>query len=337
MPRCLVALGSNLGDRAAQIARACAMLAAQPGMSALRSSRLYETRPIGGAADQPAYLNAAATFACDLSAAQLHAALLGTEAALGRQRGERWGPRTIDLDLLLYGEAVIDTPALVVPHPRMAFRRFVLEPAAEVAPDLRHPTIGWTVGQMLAHLNTAVPYVALLGLPGSGKTALARRLVSALGGRWIVDPIGGLSAAGDAVRAKGASPALRRQIELLDRRGQVLAAGLWPDERVLAVSDFYFDQGLAYAELALCAAEMEAYRRAHQRAAAEVVLPKLLVVLDTPPTRDSAPQAAARDEPLREKLLALAQRRGIGPVLYAGGADPDAQYAEASAALSAMR
>jgi pantoate--beta-alanine ligase len=148
MTAALVALGSNLGDRRENLRRAVEQLAATPGVRVVAHSRWRETSPVGGPPDQGNFFNGAALLETTLEPAELLAALLAIERALGRERRERWGPRTLDLDLLLYGDEVINTPQLTVPHPRMAERRFVLEPAAEVAPQLVHPINSQTVGRM---------------------------------------------------------------------------------------------------------------------------------------------------------------------------------------------
>lgn len=135
-----VALGSNLVDPAAQVRRAFAALAALPDTHLLARSRLYRTPPLGPV--QPDYVNAAAILETRLGAQALFDALLAIEAAQGRTRGERWGPRTLDLDLLVYGDAVIQTPRLAVPHPELAARPFVLVPLAEVAAGLEVPGLG---------------------------------------------------------------------------------------------------------------------------------------------------------------------------------------------------
>lgn len=127
-----IALGSNLGDRAALLRRALAALDQTPGIRVLRVSRFHETEPVGGPPDQPRYLNAAAELDCTLDAPTLLANLQRIEAALGRARGVRHGPRTIDLDLLLYRALAFSTPELTVPHPRMWQRDFVLIPLAEL-------------------------------------------------------------------------------------------------------------------------------------------------------------------------------------------------------------
>ncbi len=176
MPDALIALGSNLGDREAIFAQAEARLARLPDVCALVRSQSYETAPVGGPAGQGPFLNAAVRLQTSLAPDALLESLQRIEIELGRHRTERWGPRPLDLDLLLYGPLVLSTPTLVLPHPRMAWRRFVLEPAAEVAHDMIHPAIGWTVGQLLDHLNTAAPYVAIAGPPCAGKTWLAGEL-----------------------------------------------------------------------------------------------------------------------------------------------------------------
>jgi 2-amino-4-hydroxy-6-hydroxymethyldihydropteridine diphosphokinase len=147
MTTAYVGLGSNLGDREATIRRGAELVGAR------RLSTIIETEP-WGYANQPRFLNAVAEIDTPLTARRLLVHLLDVERRLGRERiGPKWGPRTIDLDLLLYGDAVIDEPGLQVPHPRLAERRFVLEPLAELAPELEIPTFG-TVRALLAGLQS---------------------------------------------------------------------------------------------------------------------------------------------------------------------------------------
>ncbi|HEX5106180.1 MAG TPA: pantoate--beta-alanine ligase [Pirellulaceae bacterium] len=146
-------LGSNLGERVGSLTNALVRLRADPHVRVLRSSSLLETRPVGGPEGQPRFLNAAAVLETDLPAEQLLERLLAIERELGRMRGEQWGPRTIDLDLLLYDGQVINTASLTVPHPRLAERRFVLEPAAEIARELRDPASGLSIGELLERLG----------------------------------------------------------------------------------------------------------------------------------------------------------------------------------------
>lgn len=154
-----VGLGSNLGDRAATIARALELLDAEPRIAVRAVSSLIETPALiaPGSPAQPDYLNGAAAIETDLSPRDLLGALLRIERSLGRERsaGERWAARTIDLDLLLYAGRVLDEPGLVVPHPRMHEREFVLAPLAEVAAGAAHPTLGLTVRALLDRLRAA--------------------------------------------------------------------------------------------------------------------------------------------------------------------------------------
>lgn len=146
-----VALGSNLGDPCAQVAHGFEALAALPGTSLVARSRLYRTPP-WGVLDQPDFVNAAVQLDTMLSPRELLVALQAIEASAGRVRGVPNGPRTLDLDLLLYRDQTIAEPGLVIPHPRLHERAFVLLPLADIAPDLEIPGRG-RVTDLLARVD----------------------------------------------------------------------------------------------------------------------------------------------------------------------------------------
>ena len=170
-----VGLGANLGDRAGALARSLELLAGTGGVRLLAVSSCYETEPVGYLR-QPDFLNLVAKVETNLSPRQLLNAMLAVEADLGRQRGLRWGPRTIDLDLLLYGDVTLNEPGLVIPHPRMAESAFVLVPLLELWPDAVLPD-----GQGLSERWEAIGPAA-----GQGVRRLAAesaRIRSAIGTR----------------------------------------------------------------------------------------------------------------------------------------------------------
>jgi 2-amino-4-hydroxy-6-hydroxymethyldihydropteridine diphosphokinase len=150
LTRAYVGLGANLGDRELTIHRAVELLGAMPGIEVVAVSRLRETDPVGYE-DQPRFLNGAAALDTELSPRKLLHRLLAVERDLGRIRGDgpRFGPRAIDLDLLLFGDEIVDEDGLAVPHPRLAERRFALEPLHELDPGLTLPD-GRAVRDLLA-------------------------------------------------------------------------------------------------------------------------------------------------------------------------------------------
>jgi 2-amino-4-hydroxy-6-hydroxymethyldihydropteridine diphosphokinase len=152
MTRAYVGLGSNVGDRERMLWSAVHMLAFNPEVEVVAVSSIRETDPVG-LADQPRFLNAAVALDTELEPRALLELLMAVERELGRTRdGPRFGPRTIDLDLLLYGDEVVDEPGLTVPHPRLHERRFVLEPLAELDDELTVPEKG-AVQALLARVE----------------------------------------------------------------------------------------------------------------------------------------------------------------------------------------
>jgi 2-amino-4-hydroxy-6-hydroxymethyldihydropteridine diphosphokinase len=161
----LIGLGSNLGDRKAHLDWAVASLSAIEGATLRARSTYQETAPVGGPGGQGTFLNGAAALETSLEPETLLGWLHAIEQDEGRVREERWGARTLDLDLLLFGDRVVDTPRLQVPHPRMALRRFVLAPLAEIAADAVDPMTRRTVADLLANLDRRPSYLAFARSP----------------------------------------------------------------------------------------------------------------------------------------------------------------------------
>ncbi len=220
---CLISFGSNLGDRDTVVARAARLvdqsgvvarsiesLSASSGAhspeaaqsteatlsgSGLRTSRLFETPPIGGPGGQSPFLNAVAAFATEASAAEVLDVLQHAEQQLGRERNDRWGARSIDLDVVLHGRLCGEAPAgrrgliggrgpigsagaLVVPHPRYTARKFVVVPACDVAADFCDPRFGWSLADLAAHLDAAPPSMALAGGDDALRRTICERLAA---------------------------------------------------------------------------------------------------------------------------------------------------------------
>jgi 2-amino-4-hydroxy-6-hydroxymethyldihydropteridine diphosphokinase len=159
--RAYIGIGSNLGDRTGHVRTAIARLAALPGTTVAGTSSLYETEPLGNAPTW--YVNAVAALDTAIEPAPLLAALLAIERTMGRTRvaADRYTSRTIDLDLLLFDDRILDEPGLVVPHRALHERRFVLAPLAELAPDVLHPGLGRSIAALLANVPDAKRVVRL--------------------------------------------------------------------------------------------------------------------------------------------------------------------------------
>lgn len=174
--QCLISFGSNLGRRESVIADAARRISTFAGVGDLRTSRLFQTPPIGGPGGQEPFLNAVAAFDTTLTARKILAILQETEDELGRRRRARWGARSIDLDVVLHGALVGGCQGLIVPHPRYTARLFVLRPACDVAAHYRDPRFGWTLEQLTRHVTAAAPSLALVGDSMEIRRELCRRL-----------------------------------------------------------------------------------------------------------------------------------------------------------------
>jgi 2-amino-4-hydroxy-6-hydroxymethyldihydropteridine diphosphokinase len=163
MATALLGLGSNLGKREATLQAAITEIDALPDVRIRKTSEFHRTKPVGGPAGQGEFLNCAATIETKTPPLRLLDELQDIEARHGRTaNSQRWAARPLDIDLLLYDAEVMETPMLTLPHLRMTFRRFVLKPAAEVAPRMLHPVIGWPIERLLLHLNAAADLAAIV-------------------------------------------------------------------------------------------------------------------------------------------------------------------------------
>jgi 2-amino-4-hydroxy-6-hydroxymethyldihydropteridine diphosphokinase len=184
MARSLLAVGANLGDRAATLCKTLELVAALPQTHLLARSTWHETTPVGGPEGQTNFLNGAILVETLLAPGDLATAMQDIERQLGRERLVRWDARTIDIDLLLFGVQIIDTADLQIPHPRMSFRQFMLVPAAEIAGEMIHPTSGRTIAALLHQLRSAPRTVGVI----ADDRDLKKWLESELNREFSTDP-----------------------------------------------------------------------------------------------------------------------------------------------------
>jgi 2-amino-4-hydroxy-6-hydroxymethyldihydropteridine diphosphokinase len=281
MARCLISLGANLGETGLKLDQAISLLESSGEIMVREKSRYFETLPVGGPTGQPKYLNAAVIVETSLKPLALLHQLQEIENRLGRTRSERWGPRTIDLDMLLYDDLSVDLPELKLPHPRISWRRFVLEPAAEIAADMVDPATGWTIGQLWENLNRLEnPYIAIAGGIGAGKTELARELARDGQIDWVAEQF-------DAGRlaqfyADPSATAPEVELEFLRERAQLLEASVLGLSRPV-VTDFWFEQSAAFARSWLSDEQFGPFMDTFEVCRKKVVQPTLVAFLDRRP------------------------------------------------------
>lgn len=348
MAQCLIGLGSNLGERASLLDAAIAKLDEQVGTRVVSRSRYHETTPVGGPLGQSPFLNCAVLVETVLAPDKLLDELGTIERGLGRQRVERWGARTIDLDLLLYDDLVLDASRLQIPHPRMAWRRFVLVPACEVAPAMQHPKIGWTVAKLLNHLDTAKAYIAIAGPAGAGQTELAEAAVRQLEGRFIADPASLDREPPDVAKSYGIE--VEAEIEFAQRRAAALSLNspIWMEPCPVWISDFWVGQSSATIRALAEGSRCEALLQRWHHATRDACPPKLTVILDAPPTwcierlgnyglqKRDEPEYARRIQAIRMQMVDQTGQTDCGPVLVVDGRRPAEALEELVAAVLAM-
>jgi len=283
-----IGLGSNLGDRKSNIDRAVKMLAGSGKIAVGRLSDIIETPPLAST-DQPEYLNAVAEVRTSLTAQELRRMFSEIEAALGRVRHGKWWPRPIDLDLLLFGDQVINAaPELTVPHAQMHLRSFVLEGLCQLNPNLIHPVMNESVSELAGRLggldfaisSDAPQLVSVAGNIGVGKTTLAKKLAARLGFEVFLEPYD-TNPFMPEVYAGRKELALDSQLYFLTSRAKQLAADALA-EGELCISDYVFNKEMIYARRLLDAKQLALYEEIYPMFAAKVAAPVLLIYMRDP-------------------------------------------------------
>ncbi len=347
MATCLIGLGANLGDRRATLDRAVDQIGRLAGVRLLRASPWRSTHPIGGPSGQPDFLNGALLIESRLSPLDLLQQLHAIEDAAGRKRDVQWQSRTLDLDLLLFDQQ-ISAGEPILPHPRMAFRRFVLDCACAIAPDLIHPTTGWTLSQLQHHLRETPPYIALCDYAESASgRAFASTLATALAGIVVFDSATPVTDSLPTVRGREDS------IKSLSFWERAIETGFSEvsqaaDRDQWVVSRFWSPKVVARAELFLAPNDFIKFRDKWSPRNPQFATPRFVVALteasNTSESIDQAISAATLMSADQKHVLALEWKHqvnklltepGRGPILHSTAATPDELLAEIVAAARA--
>ena len=301
-----IGLGSNLGDRKSYIDSALKILAASGQIELGPVSEIIETEPLGKV-DQPRYLNAVAESKTTLSAEDLYGTLAGIETSLGRVRQPRWSSRTIDLDLLLFGSEIIDSPDLTVPHPQMHLRSFVLKGLCELDGDLNHPVLRESVTELARRLggsdfalDPSLPQlVAIAGNIGAGKTTLAKKLAAKLGSRVLFEAYD-TNPFLPEVYAGSKELALDSQLYFLTSRLKQLDLDTLTPGRI-CVSDYVFDKELIYARALLEGRQFALYEKIYHPLAVKVASPTLVIYMCDSP-QNCLQRVHSRNRPYEQQI-----------------------------------
>jgi 2-amino-4-hydroxy-6-hydroxymethyldihydropteridine diphosphokinase len=339
MVTALLGLGSNLGDRAAALGKAVELLKAEPRIQVEAVSSFRKTKPAGGSGGQGEFLNAAARVETSLAPEELLAKLLAIEDQMGRVRAERWGPRVIDLDLLLYDRVEMKTPTLELPHPRMCYRRFVLEPAAEIAPEMVWPVNGWSVATLRHNLDTSAKYIAISKSDILTLRDVLSRIELGNECRILREP------AAERLPPRNHLRRLAREIE----------CSSWRSERIWRISDFWYDQLHVQFECLLAThPEAASAIRLWETVRREIVQPRLVIILEDPVhwwilANDTRPESLATEfvfdikpghsalhKEFYSRMRQFCRRADCPPTLWLPSEDREQVEREVLAAMQAM-
>ncbi len=284
MTTAYIGLGSNLGNRQDHINSALKMLTQVSDIELARASKIIETTPLAQA-EQPDYLNAVAELRTTLSPDDLHKTLVNIETALGRTRQEKWSSRIIDLDILLYGPEVIDSPHLTIPHPQMHLRSFVLKGLCELDANLLHPVMNKSVCELANRLNGCdfvhnphLPQlVSIAGIIGVGKTTLAKKLSNRLGCQMLPEPYDTNPFMPDVYAGKK-ELALDSQLYFLTSRVEQLNHNALKKGQIY-ITDYIFDKELIYSSQTLTPEQLALYEKIYQPSHRKITLPVLVIYL----------------------------------------------------------
>jgi deoxyguanosine kinase len=301
-----IGLGSNMGDRKSYIDKALEMIAAAKRIELCRSSNIIETEALASTR-QPKFLNAVAELKTMLGAKDLHKTLSNIECELGRTRRGHWWPRTIDLDLLLFGEEILQNPDLTIPHPQMHLRSFVLNGLCQLNGNLLHPVMGVSFNELRARLNGGdfaiqpdkPQLVSIAGNIGAGKTTLANRLASRFGCEVLLEPYDENPFMPEVYAGKK-ELALDSQLFFLTARIEQLNPNRL-QAGTICISDYVFDKELIYARRLLDARQLALYEKTYPPFAAQVTSPALVIYIRDP-ARDCLERIHRRNRPYEQQI-----------------------------------
>jgi len=301
-----IGLGSNLGDRKEHIDCALEMLGRDESVGLGSVSDIIETEALGSD-DQPMYFNAVAQIKTTLGAEELYRVLADIENSLGRVRQGKWSARTIDLDLLLFGEDVVDIPDLVVPHRQMHLRSFVLRGLCQLDGTLIHPVLKVSVHELAGRLGgldfaldpESPQLISIAGNICAGKSTLARKLSERLGCEVLFEPYDTNPFLPEVYAGKE-ELALDSQLYFLTARAEQLKPDVLGQGR-LSISDYVFDKELIFARRLLDARQFDLYERIYHPFAAEVAAPALVIYVQHP-AQNCLERIHSRNRPYEQQI-----------------------------------